>query len=227
MMDTLIGLLEARTIVYSLFQKLTGTEPDEQSLQDFFSPEALAVLKIFDQGVFPAYSDTIKLYESCSEAYHKDKVAFLEQARSEYTRNFIGPDHLIAPPWESAITSVDHLLMQESTLHVRRFYASEGFQADQYPKIADDHLAYELDFLRRLSELCKDAYSVKNETEFKRLLDSQIAFLDEHLLTWIEPYAVLLQKSKTKTLYPQLAFLLHTYLLIDRELLGDLMLKSA
>jgi TorA maturation chaperone TorD len=226
-MDILTGLLEARAIAYALFQKLTGNEPDDQLLGVFFSEETRTVFDLFNNEGSQSYANGVRAYIACSKAYHVDPEAFLSKAKSEYTKNFLGPDHLIAPPWESVVTSKDHLLLQESTLQVRRFYASEGFRADLYPSVADDHLAYELDFVKRLAELCRDARSSSDEVEFKRLIDRQAAFLDLHLLRWIEPYTALIQESKSHVLYPQLAVLLYAYLRIDRKLLEDMGARSA
>ena len=226
-MKSLLGLLDARIAVYTLLQKMTGNEPDEALLQLFFSDGILTILELFDSKELPEYSASIGLRNACRSLYLEDRAAFLELSKTEYVRNFIGPDHLEAPPWESAIISNDRLLLQKSTLKVRQFYASEGFRADLYPHVADDHLAYELDFLRCMSELCRDAYRSQETVEYKRLLNRQEAFLDSHLLTWVGAYANILQNSKTKTLYPQLALLIKAFLKIDRELLSDLSARAA
>ena len=126
----------------------------------------------------------------------------------EYTRLFIGPTSLPAPPWESVYVSHEPLLFQESTLAVREAYAREGFQATGYPHEADDHVATELNFMAALSERAQAAYQEGNMRRYRATLEAQVRFLDEHLLVWIREFADRLSKvSGISALYPSFAAL--------------------
>ena len=109
----------------------------------------------------------------------------LGQLRSVYTKLFIGPAKLPAPPWESVYATGEPLLFQESTLAVREAYRRAGYAAAGYPHEADDHLAVELDFMATLASDARAAYEAGDKGRSADLLSVQRDFLREHLLAWV------------------------------------------
>ncbi len=106
----------------------------------------------------------------------------------DFTRLFVGPGPLPAPPYGSAYTGVERLLMQEETLAVRRFYRKCGLASRKEGSQPDDFLATELEFLGYLltvadhcAKLDDQAWQVnfRAHNRFRRL----------HLLPWIKPFA--------------------------------------
>ena len=81
--------------------------------------------------------------------------ATVDAIRSEYTRLFLGPDKLIAPPWESCYTSKERALFQESTLHVRSWYQQYSYVPAGYPTHPDDHISLMMHFLALTTERAK------------------------------------------------------------------------
>lgn len=205
-------LLSELTLLYRLLQNIFGNEPSENLLTILCSQTSKDALALFGD---KNNSDYMKSLETLNEFflwYRKVDEGTLEQVKDEYTRLFLGPEELVAPPWESVYVSKEPLLFQRNTLEVRKRYRSFGFIPAEYPHVADDHLALELDFMGCLSEMANKACTQGEIEEAKRLLRGQKNFMNEHLLNWVPDFAQRIQKSRTKIFYPNTAVLASEFL---------------
>lgn len=127
----------------------------------------------------------------CEEAHRLLEVASepLVLLDAEYTRLFVGPGKLPAPPWESVYRADGDLLFQESTLHVREAYREAGFKAAGYPREADDHVATELSFMATLAKGAAAALEVADVDRASAFMTAQKKFLDAHLSFWLPRFA--------------------------------------
>jgi TorA maturation chaperone TorD len=117
----------------------------------------------------------------------------------EYTRLFIGPYRLPAPPWESVYTSPKRLLMQEAYDAVQDLYREAGLTIPDIHVLAD-HIGSELNFLAVLYE--------RTETESgpgKNAAETAERFLSEHLRKWIPAFSRDLEEAAEMDLYRELA----------------------
>ena len=215
----LIG--EARAFAYMLLQKLFGNEPSRELFDVAFGDdarEAFMLLAVDDGGFMAA----IESVEDHARSYALNAEEELSDARSAYMKLFVGPETLPAPPWESVYVAREPLLFQESTLAVRHAYRKEWFCVEGHPHVADDHIAFELDFMARLAALAVDAEARCDTLEARRLTRVQIAFLDEHLLQWIDDFARDMDDRAEDCLYVSVALLTRAFLKRDRALLEEL-----
>ena len=142
---------------------------------------------------------------------------------SAYTKLFIGPAKLPAPPWESVYATGEPLLFQESTLAVRDAYRRAGYAAAGSPHEADDHLAVELDFMATLAADASAAFEAGDEERCADLLAVQRDFLREHLLTWVGAFAERLAGSAGDgAFYPRFAELAALVCARDADVLEEL-----
>lgn len=176
----------------SVLQSVFGTEPSDQQLDVVLSNDTMTALAALGLG------------ESCADELRRlekeragDPSHFLETLKSEYTHALIGPGALSAPPWESVYESEARLLFSEGTLAVRRSYLAEGVKSAGYPHEPDDHLVTELNFLEVLLRRRMEAVELGDKSEAGRLTRVQAAFLDDHLLRWIGPFAKQLDLQAT------------------------------
>ena len=155
-----------------------------------------------------------------------------EALKSEYTRLFIGPGKLAAPPWESVYRTKERSLFTRITLEVRSFYRSQGFIPELYPSVADDHISLEFDFLARLAAAALDAYILEAQaepsgTDCQEALAASRDFLREHLLTWFDEYVGDLQAQQEARFYPHTALIAKLFVEADAKWLeGMLNLKE-
>lgn len=182
-------VLAGRCYLYRLGQRLFGSEPTEELLEAAFSSFARDAFGMFVDLDADETADAICVLDIARTTFESDRPAFVEEAREAYTRLFLGPSTLPSPPWESVHVPGDRTLFNATTLKVRRFYAEKGFRSQEYPHVADDHLAIELDFLTALSQKSLEALRASNIETARTLLDDQRDFLIAHPARWTDAFA--------------------------------------
>ncbi|MGB5834258.1 MAG: molecular chaperone TorD family protein [Thiohalocapsa sp.] len=116
-----------------------------------------------------------------------------------------------ASPCESVWLDEDNLTLQEPTFRVRAWYRRHGIVVADWRKRSDDHLVNELRFL---------AHLLNGEPEPIDLAEAA-AFLDQHLLRWIDQFAERVAQRCETRFYAGLALLTAAYLDELRDLLDD------
>ena len=214
-------LLSNRLFLYSLMHKLFGREPDEELLNiltDEHTGEAFGLLSEEEKDIMDRTA--VFLGEIREE---KQNPAFLEETKDEYTRLFIGPVSLVAPPWESVYGQKDAMLFQESTLEVRNTYRQYGLIPEGYPHVADDSLALELHFMALLAQRGLDAFYAGKNDDLTADLTGSSDFLKKHLLVWVPKFLERMKGAKTNILYPQMCLVLDEFLRKDAETVKEIL----
>lgn len=148
--------------------------------------------------------------------------AFVDDARAEYTKLFIGPGKAIAPFWESVYLDPRELLFTESTADVRKRYESEGYRVATAAHEAEDSITLQLDFLANLAQRTLQAFVDGDDDEYARLLDVQLSFERDHMLDWLPLFAERAQSVPSAHLYPALCNGVAHVMATDAELLEEL-----
>ena len=214
-------LLCNRLFLYSLLHKLFGREPDEELLNiltDEHTGEAFALLSEEEKDIMDRTAAFLKEIRE-----EKQNPAFLEEAKDEYTRLFIGPVSLVAPPWESVYGQKDAMLFQESTLEVRNTYRQFGLIPEGYPRVADDSLALELHFMAQLAQRGLDAFYAGKYDELAADLSGSADFLKKHLLVWVPKFLERMKGAKSNILYPQMCLVLDEFLRKDAGTVSEIL----
>lgn len=210
-------VLRAREVAYSLLARLFGEEPDPAFLRE------LHQRRVFDTFLFADANEAVQKGAERVAAFLAELETLgesgFEALRSEYTRLFIGPARLPAPPWESAYLTEERLLFQESTLEVRRAYRKYGLLPRNFPHEADDHISFELEFMARLCRLAQD----EDQAVRDRVLADQAAFLREHLQRWVPAFAGDLEAHASTGFFQGAAGLLKGFLEADGAFMNRLM----
>ena len=120
----LIEVLQVREVAYSLLARLFGEEPDPDFLRELHRRQVFMTFLYADENP-EVREGTQRVAAHLAELETLGEDGF-EALRWDYTRLFIGPDRLPAPPWESAYLTEERLLFQEPTLEVRRAYRKYG-----------------------------------------------------------------------------------------------------
>lgn len=183
MSEALEVLLSNRSFLYSYLSRAFAAEPDEGFLEIVRSDHAQEACALLDGEGDEAGS--LQRVLASTVGVHFD----VRDMQTEYTKLFVGPATLPAPPWESVYATGEPLLFQESTLAVREAYRSAGFHAAGYPHEADDHIATELSFMAALAEKTSRAFTACDRVRMHELLSVQAEFLERHILMWFEPFA--------------------------------------
>lgn len=198
LVDNLVSFSQSRGNVYALLSRCFEKEMDV-SLAKQLACE------------FSFVSNDVALTESLAAMRHD--VADCDEARLEqlavvFDRAFFGMGPRAtqkAFPYESVYTSAEGLMMQDAYSQAVEAYRSERLAKNPGFHEPEDHLAVEFVFMRILCEKTVAALGCGDGEEAERLLAQQRAFLQEHVLTWIDRFAADLRKSAEGGFYAHLA----------------------
>lgn len=215
--ENVLALLKLRAYAYDVLRRTFSSEP------------SLEYLVLMKENIheFPfAYDseDILNGLKRVEESLAEGAEISKEQQEAliwDYTRMFIGPYRLAAPPWESAYASDERLLFQKETLLVRKAYLKYSFLPTQFRQEADDHLGLELDFMY---QLCLILFEKALTGEpYQEILEDQKEFLEEHLLTWVDRFCNDVAAGARTKFYRGMAQILKGYLPLDRQAIEELL----
>ena len=188
--DRLMEEWSAKRFVYTLGQALLGGEPTAETLAGA------------DGELISEASEILGLANDCGVAAAVKRASEdLEHTAAQYVRLFIGPNELKAKPWESTYLTKSKTLFSRETLEVRNAYRAQGFLPAQYPRVADDHIALECGFMAQLCGRAIEALNAGGEAQYVDASRAAQAFLQEHLLRWVDDYAADLAAAAPDTLF--------------------------
>ena len=136
------------------------------------------------------------------EAFFAEKP---ENLLLDYTRLFLGPNHIVAKPYGSFWLSGENALMQDSTMAVLELYADGGFEIDENFRELPDHIAAELEFLYLLIYRENEARRNVDPETLKATLSLRKRFLDQHIGAWVEPFTAAVRAGAQSGFYCELA----------------------
>lgn len=153
-----------------------------------------------------------------------------------------------AVPYESVFTSPEGLMMQDARDEVVRVYRRCGLVVPRELNVPEDHLAFELEFMGRLSGRIADALShgrdaagpdgaaaedLGDETDGKggssggfdagALMAEQLRFIDEHLLNWMPDLAQRVEAFARLPFYPAMMTVAQSYIRENRAVLKEVL----
>ncbi|SJZ92628.1 chaperone TorD involved in molybdoenzyme TorA maturation [Trichlorobacter thiogenes] len=128
-----------------------------------------------------------------------------EQLLVEYSRLFLGPFKLVAPPYGSVWLDQSKTVMGASTARVAAFYQKYGLQlADDFPELPD-HIAVELEFLSYLAFKQREAATAGDSAGAAAYIQAQQDFLTTFLLPWLTPFCAAISDDGEAPFYAAIA----------------------
>ncbi|OIQ11472.1 TorD/DmsD family molecular chaperone [Neomoorella thermoacetica] len=218
-------LCEARKFAYNLLRNTFIQEPSREFIDLLERDEVILSFPFAEdnQEIGAGVDQVNKYLERYTSLAADARGEELERLRWDYTRMFVGPYQLPAPPWESAYLNDERLLFQEETLAVRRIYLRYGFIPRNYHQEADDHLGMELEFMFRLSEMVAGKVAVRDTVGAEAILKDQEVFMADHLLKWVPRFAGDVMHSSATDFYQGMASLLKGFIYLDRQAIAELL----
>lgn len=122
-----------------------------------------------------------------AEAARRSSGQAVEALAVEHARLFLGPFHLVAPPYGSYYLD-EKTVMGDSTAEVETFYHSCGLHLSEDFNELPDHITAELEFMSYLVFGQRQAEEAGNSEESIRLKGVQREFLGRFLMPWLEPF---------------------------------------
>ena len=215
-------LMEVREVIYNFLSTSFLHSPTPSHIKTIIQQ------KLFED--FPLTLDTqdfvyaLELLTSwAKENEHTDPETLCRELLQDYNALFVGPGHLLAPPWESVYLTEEKLTFGPPTMEVRAFYLRHGLEYFRKNHEPDDHFGLEMEFMAKLVSKQRQAQS-KQEEEY--YIKEQMAFLEDHVLKWLNDFTNdVYQYSKTKY-FQGLALLAREFLNWDYQNLKESEPKS-
>jgi len=110
----------------------------------------------------------------------------IDSLKVDYTRLFVGPYQLLAPPYGSIYLEKARKVMGDSTMDAQQRYQEEGLNLTL--KEAPDHVAIELEFMYYLLYREIEAIINYDEPNIACYLEKQKDFLQNHLGKWVSEF---------------------------------------
>lgn len=195
--DTLaLAVLHNSEITAETVDRLHDNPNNPLGLQlDLVSERGQEALALFSEGV--------------RQIQREPEDAELDELAADYAGIYL-THALRASPYESVWIDEEGLAMQEPMFQIRGFYERHGLRVQDWRKRSDDHLVLQLQFISHL---------MSNDAE----LTEVAVFLDEHLLRWIDEFAVRVASRCATAFYAGLGAITAAYLDEFRELLAEIL----
>ena len=178
------SILAGEALVFGLLGKLLFEYPRRDWLQ------SLADEAVFDEIPFGAKQPDVAAGLALLQQWGRESRGALlndsiQGIGADYTRLFIGPGKVLAPPWESAYFNEERLTFQAQTLQVRNWYRRFGLESVKLHSEPDDHAGLEMAFLAHLAQLGLTALEQGDEARLAETLEAQREFLSAHPWRWM------------------------------------------
>lgn len=132
----------------------------------------------------------------------------------EYSRLFIGPYELLAPPYSSLYFEDHKLLMNNVTIWVLNYYNKMELEYDlDTIKDAPDHISIESEFIYTLIFKSLDAFQKKNYEEAQHYWTGMVEFFNIHFKIWVPKFCDQLIDSTENKFYKPLGKYLKQFVL--------------
>ena len=184
------------------------------------TPELIGKLKDLEQQMSGVCTEAMlyikEMYEEIKRLDDLDALAL------DFSRLFLGPYKLHAPPYGSVYLDGERQIMGDSTLEVRNKYREAGLDISTDFRNPPDHIAAELEFMYFL--IFKEIQALDNSDVDTTIdyLEKQRAFLREHLGAWVFDFADTIEEKAETDFYKNLARATKTFIEQNFDELSDL-----
>lgn len=141
----------------------------------------------------------------------------LQELAFDYNKLFVGPDKVLAPPWESVYTSEERMVFTGPTMAVRDFYRRHNIEYQRLNQEPEDHFAVELEFMAHLIARQKEALARKEEDLMQYYILEQRKFMVEHLQQWAYLFLEQVYQKASTDYYRGLALFARGFLEWDAQ----------
>jgi putative dimethyl sulfoxide reductase chaperone len=129
-----------------------------------------------------------------------------------YTRLFLGPPEMLAPPYASFYLEKNGGLMGPSSIKIAKFYDRAGLRIDDEFNDMPDHITVMLEFLYYL--LFRESMArIEGAPEEKAMLEStRTAFFNDCIAPWVPRFCERITTADEHPFYTGLAQCLHGFI---------------
>jgi TorA maturation chaperone TorD len=195
MLDLAETLL-AHQLSYTFLSKVFYEPPTTEFIQPLVDDA------LFD--IWPIESENADIQAGLAElrafsaTWQPDDLVALKR---DHARLFIGPERLLAPPWESVYRSDEHLIFERQTLEVRAQYQRFGMPIPRLHIEPDDHIGLEFRFVAYLCNMALEALERDRQDIVETVLAGLRDFLKTHLWAWAPDFLARVEDNSLTAYY--------------------------
>lgn len=213
-----IDIMSSRQRLYAFFgNSLLGAMTEETSIG--LDPEFWEALV---GGSLNGEYDTglENMIEAVMALSRYDRAKAVQMVAVDYTRLFVGPGKPAVPIWETLYKNETSYTFGRQTLEVKQVLHSQGLRLSGQSNQLEDHMGIELLLLSEMSRQTIDSCAAEG------LIREQIAFIDEHPLSWVKPLRDCVRRAERTGYYSALLTIIAGYLQYDISVLRELSSSS-
>ena len=208
---------------------LLWTEPTQELLDPLQGEQSsLVELKYCLNRMNPENAELIAGLQLLESFFNEEWTKLqqpLTEWRVEFTRLFIGPEHLPSPPYEACYREKLEdgsfgYLMGETTIAVKNLYREAGLEVK--PTQMPDHISAELEGMALFTSMEVEAWEKENKTAVLRTMQFEQRLLGEHLTKWVPAFCQDVRTSAQSNYYKALALLTESYVTLDKARSAEL-----
>lgn len=137
-----------------------------------------------------------------------------------YSRLFVGPFSLGAPPYGSFYLEPEKKVMGNTTVAVQEFYRQAGLSLDEEFTELPDHMAVELEFISYLLRRAMPEATEGDRSTTTEWIDRRREFLRQFVVGWYGGFCAAIREATDNPFYRAYADCLEALIRRDREMLG-------
>lgn len=205
------AVAKQRSSIYGLLATVYRQEVNSDFLSQIRDPRFLGVL--CELGV-----------DWSGDLFEKPDEEVLEDLAVEYARLFLGPGKHISPH-----ESVHHeredgrwgQLWGDSTVEVKKFIETAGF--DYRPEFTGmpDHISAELEFMERVTEREGQAWEEEDDDKALYCRNIEKRFLRDHLLKWVPLFCDKVAEAAELPFYRDFALLTKHFIEFEKQEINE------
>ena len=222
--DEIKTVSQIRAAFYGYFSKIfrEPVKEDFIGLTEQFLPHFERLAEFTDTDRTQKAIDGIKKYITAEKSL-TNKDEYLDDLNRQFTSTYL-LGRTSVPTSASVYLSPDKLLKGDAWEKVCKVYRARGFKMPESFNEPEDHIAMELLYLKKLSDLMIDLIDRSETDKTEEILKEQKTFIEEHMLTWIPYFAELTDKqSRASSLYGPAAIVMTEFLRYDSGLTDELL----
>ena len=205
---------EKRASLYWWFATVFAAELNAQQIAVYSKPETADYLQALAEEAH-LQAGVKELQSAIGELNFIDEQ-HLELA-ADFASLFLTGERSGATPCASVYLSQGGLMFQQPHEQMLDLLEASGLAVDDEFREPADHIAIQLDYL---GNLVMKTVAAKDGPAAKKTLEEQLAFIEQHLLSWVLQFCDRCQRIRTKTgFYQATARLLVDYLVLDQAYL--------
>lgn len=135
-----------------------------------------------------------------------------EDLTVEYSKLFVGPFELLAPPYGSVYLE-GRRVMGDSTMEVIKVYQKEGLSRSDDFKDLPDHIAVELEFMSYLIYKGIESLEKSDLNTAQKFKERQEDFLNAFLRRWVQAFCEKIKNGTENGFYTALADCVSTFVM--------------